>query len=267
MSLHPRFAHHRLSPLLRHALLTTALACSGALAHDHLQLSGFGSVAYSHDDGRDIGFMRDITQPVPPDRDGSWRSDSILGLQAAYRFSPTLEAVSQAVLRHRVDYKPRSIVEWAFVAWRPNEHLDLRAGRMGVDVFLLSDYRNVGYAQPWIRPPREFYGWIPLGSVDGIDAAWKFDLAGMRWTAKAQFGRSATEVPLTEDDSFRFRVDRLRDLTLLAERNAWQFKAGYAAFRMGSQPDFGPVQSGLDQIAGLKGTSNNPRFFRNSAAK
>jgi hypothetical protein len=161
------------------------------------------------------------------------------------------EVASQVVLRHRVDYKPKSVIELAYAAWYPNENLDVRVGRVGMDVFMLSDYRSVGYAQPWVRPPREFYGWIPLHAIDGADAAWKFEAGGMRWTAKAQLGRSSVRIPLDDDNDFVFRADRFRDVTLHAERGAWQFKLGHSAFRMGSEPAFGPLRSALGDVAGL----------------
>lgn len=212
-------------------------------------LSGFGSFAFSRDNVSGVAMRRDNTQPVSAGTDSSFRSDSILGLQAGYRFSPSLEVVSQVVLRDRVDTKPRSLVDWAYVAWRPVENVHLRLGRVGLDVFMLSDYRSVGYAQPWIRPPREFYGRIPTQSIDGFDAAWRFDAAGLHWTAKVQVGRSDSDLPLGADDQYTLGIRRFHDFTLHAERNDWQFKLGYAAFRIANEPDVRALRSALDGIA------------------
>lgn len=193
--------------------------------------------------------LRDSTQPATEGTDSSLRSDSIFGLQAGYRFSPELEVMSQVVLRHRVDSKPRSLIDWAYVAWRPVEHVDLRFGRLGLDAFMLSDYRSVGYAQLWVRPPREFYGRIPMHSIDGVDAAWRFDGGGMHWTAKLQLGRTDTKLPLGDDEYFRLKVRRFHDFTLHAERNDWQFKFGYASFRLDSEPPIAQLKSALGGIA------------------
>lgn len=212
-------------------------------------VSGFGSFAYSHDDAADAAMLRDSTQPVTSGTDSSLRSDSILGLQAGYRFSPALEVVSQIVWRDRVDSHGRSLIDWAYLAWRPAESVDLRLGRVGLDAFMLSDYRSVGYAQPWVRPPREFYGRIPMHSIDGFDAAWRFDAAGMRWTAKMQVGRADSELPTDDDKHFTLKVRRFHDLTLQAERNDWQFRLGYAAFRLDSEPDIGPLKAALGTVA------------------
>lgn len=230
-------------------LCLVVLFASPAMASDGFRLSGFGSIGYSHDDADGVGFMRNQTQPVPASRDASFRSDSILGVQASYRFDPTLDATAQVVLRDRADPSFDESIEWAYLAWRPRDDLDVRLGRTGVDVFLLSDYRNLGYAQPWVRPPREFYGWIPFFSIDGADIAWRFTSGDTRWQIKAQAGRSSTPFPHDEGKNFDFRVDRFRDITVLAERGAWQFKAGYAAFTVGSEPDLTPLSGPLSGLA------------------
>jgi hypothetical protein len=67
-------------------------------------------------------------------------------------------------------------LEWAYLRWRPWNDLDLRVGRLGLDVFLLSDYRNVGYAYPWMRPPQEFYAPLFPYHLDGADIAQRFHL-------------------------------------------------------------------------------------------
>ena len=69
----------------------------------------------------------------------------------------------------------------------PNQ-LDFRVGRINFDAFLMSDHRHVGYAYPWVRPPSEFYAWIPIFSMDGIDAAYNFQSKDARWRIKAQAG-------------------------------------------------------------------------------
>lgn len=237
---------------VRSVLLAMALTLPGlATAFDALRLSGFGSFAYSHESADDIAFLRNLSQPVPPGRDGSFRSDSILGLQLNYRWSPEWELAAQAVARHKADPSLGNSVEWAYLAWRPDEALDVRIGRVGVDVFLLSDYRNLSYSQTWVRPPREFYGWIPFFSLDGADVAWRFDAVGVRWQLKAQAGVGKTPFPLTEDVSFDFRVRRFGDLTLTAEQGPWLFKAGHASFRVGSDPPtIAPLATGLGAVAG-----------------
>ena len=58
--------------------------------------------------------------------------DSVLGVQASWRFSPQLEAVVQGISRYgyRGDFSPE--VAWAYVKYDPTPDLSLRAGRLTV---------------------------------------------------------------------------------------------------------------------------------------
>ncbi|HTJ97541.1 MAG TPA: hypothetical protein VL381_08735 [Rhodocyclaceae bacterium] len=213
-------------------------------------MSGFGTLGYSHDNRDRIGFMRNTTQPVDEGSNSSLLSDSTLGVQLNYKPNQQFEAVIQAVARDKKNVSVGNSFEWAFVAWHPNDAIDLRAGRMGVDMFLIADYRNVGFAQPWVRPPTEFYGWIPLFSINGVDAAYNFHVGDTRWRIKTQFGNSATDIPLDANNTFRFKANDARNISVLAEQGAWQFKAGYSVFTAGSNPDtLTPIKSGLANIA------------------
>ncbi|HWU84542.1 MAG TPA: hypothetical protein VN028_04325 [Rhodocyclaceae bacterium] len=232
-------------------LLLALFVCSGLARADDLTLSGFGTLGYSHDNRERMGFVRNTTQPASEDRNGTFLSDSVLGLQLNYTPSPQFEAVVQAVARDKQNTSLGNSLEWAFLAWHPNEAVDLRVGRMGPDIFLLSDYRNLGFAQPWVRPPTEFYGWIPLFSVNGIDAAYNFDAGDTRWRIKTQLGNSNTDIPLDASHAFNFKAKNIRNLTLQAEHGPWQFKAGYSIFTAGSNPGtLAPIANGLTSVAG-----------------
>jgi hypothetical protein len=231
-------------------LLLAFLAVSPLAQADDLRLSGFGTLGYSHDNRDRIGFMRNTSQPVSENTNSSFVSDSTLGLQLNYTVSPQFEAVVQAVARDKSHTSLGNSIEWAFLAWHPNEAIDLRVGRMGLDAFLLSEYRNLGFSQPWVRPPTEFYGWIPLFSVNGIDAAYNLRHGDTRWRVKAQFGKTATDVPLDTRNAFRFKADDIAALTVQAEHGPWQFKSSLINFTAGSQPDsLGPLSNGLAAIA------------------
>ena len=42
--------------------------------------------------------------------------------------------------------------EWAFLKWQALPSLYVRAGRMGAPFFMISDFRDVGYANTTVRP-------------------------------------------------------------------------------------------------------------------
>ncbi|MDE2401163.1 MAG: hypothetical protein KGL90_05825 [Burkholderiales bacterium] len=117
------------------------------------------------------------------------RTDTRLGLQANYEVNPQLELTSQVVLRDHVHgSKPLDSVEWAYVTYRPRDDVAVRIGRTSPDLFLLTDYRNVGFAYPWVRPNVEFYTRLPIYSINGLDAAYEWNLGEARWRIKGFAG-------------------------------------------------------------------------------
>lgn len=160
------------------------------------RFSGFATLGLVSSDNAELTFRRDITQDEGS-RDGAveWRTDSLVGLQWYGSWSPTLDATVQVVARDRFDDSPEDAVEWAFVRYRPTSTVDVRVGRLGADVFSLSDYRQVGYALPWVRPPQDFYGFLPLFHIDGIDINKQFLVGSGTVDIKAFYGISDQSFP------------------------------------------------------------------------
>jgi len=59
---------------------------------------------------------------------------------------------------------------------------------------MVSDYRQLGYSNTWIRPPIEVYGQIPLDSVDGADVLYRKTLGLVDISTQAYYGK--TDAPL-----------------------------------------------------------------------
>lgn len=157
---------------------------------DAWRFSGFGTLGLAHTRAPDgWGFRRDISQ-VGSDRDTRAVVDSRLGLQLNYAPSAKIELVGQLVARLGSGSAMNGDnVAWALAAYRPVPDLEFRVGRVNVDVYVMSDHRNVGFAYPYVRPPVEFYGSTP-GSIDGADLTKTWELEGAIWRAKGYFGRA-----------------------------------------------------------------------------
>ncbi len=59
--------------------------------------------------------------------------------------------------------------EWAYGAINLNPATTLRAGRIKLSTFIVSDFFDVGFAFPWVNPPPEIYFLSPIISLEGID--------------------------------------------------------------------------------------------------
>jgi hypothetical protein len=244
-----------LIPLLAALLLTGG---APALAGEGVRLSGFGTLGYARDDRADLTPTRDISQLPKVDYEaGSWKLDSRLGVQLEYGVSPAVDLVGQVVLRDHFKADLNSSTELAYAAIRPGGQFDLRVGRVNYDAFLMSDHRNVGYAYAWVRPPTEFYGWIPIFSVNGMDAAYHFRAADIfaddaRWRIKAQAGSSTFSIPVAagREGGYEFTTRNLASLSLTRQAAFWRVKAAHSRFTIGSEvPVFAPLHQGLDGVA------------------
>lgn len=213
-------------------------------------LSGFASLGIVSSSNPDYAFRRDISQDDGShDRKLSWRTDSILGLKWQGRWSYQLDSVVQLVAKDRFDNSLANSVEWAFVHYRPKDSWDLRLGRMGVDVFMLSEYREVGYAYPWVRPPQDTYGLLSLYHFNGADLNKRFDLASATLNLKLFYGSSRNRYPLDYHGNRSQALDfNPGGLSLNLERDNWKWRYSFVRVKVNNN-FFSELTQALDSIA------------------
>lgn len=235
------------------------LACPSAYAEGAgLRFSGFGTFGVLHESGDGgIRFRRDIGQSVV-DNDVRAEVDTRLGLQVNWQPAPQWELVSQAVLKRRAHTSHnQDALVWAFVAWRPNADWAVRVGRTSPDMFLLSDYRDVGFAYPWIRPSVEFYGWLPLWGMDGIDVARTWNSDNVQWRGKFFIGQASSTVAGTsgpQSPDLRIVGDYLVGTTWTRESDGLTLKFSLAKGKNhpgGDTSQVDMVRSGLEAVRAL----------------
>lgn len=234
-------------------LLIAALALP-ARAELPLHFNGFATLGLTVGDDELLGFRRGL-DGAKASRDGDPRLDvdSLLGLQLNVELSPRLDFTVQGVVRERAQQSLNETTEWAFLRLQADEHSDFRVGRLGLDVFMLADYRQVGYAYPWVRPAPDFYGGIPIFRFDGADYTRRFTAAGGSLQAKLFVGRSESTLPIStpSTDRFNLALDTSWGLTLLWERDSWQLRGSYVGVEFGSDPPLSDLFEAADLAADL----------------
>ncbi len=225
-------------------LFASACLAESSLAEGNgIRISGFGTLGIVHTEApAGWGFLRSIEQPAST-RTTRADVDTRLGIQLNYAANSQIELVGQLMATRRLpNAATGDAVEWAFAAYRPTADLAFRAGRLNLDQFVMSDYRNVGFAYIYARPPVEYYGAIP-SSLDGADVTRTWSLDDSRWRAKAFFGRSKTAgIPL--NNAFGFALSRETDGLLV--RAGWS-RASLAR----NNSSLTPLLDGLDQVRAL----------------
>ncbi len=182
--------------LLLVVLSLLSLPASSLAQDSALQLNGYGTLGLIHSSERRSDYIPNPLRAEGPGRSGnpSFTTDSLAALQVDYQVSPRWSATVQLVLEQdfRTDVRPR--LEWANLQYRASDRLDVRLGRIALNTFMVSDFRKVGYATPWVRPPAELYQLVGLTNSDGIDLTYSFNHEGTQYSSQLVYGRSSQTI-------------------------------------------------------------------------
>lgn len=183
----------RYASLLAISLISSAGMSYADEGYPKLRFSGFGTLGAVVTDSDDAKFSRDgqldgaTTSP-------SVKPDSNLGVQMIAQANDWLSATAQLLSMARQDDHISTELEWAFVKATPLDGLAIRAGIMAMPTFMISDFRNVGYANTWLRPPSEVYGMAMLRRLEGVDVSYSMDIQSTTLTASILAGNSEARI-------------------------------------------------------------------------
>lgn len=170
-------------------LLTPALLaslCVSPLAFANVNLNGFASVGvgFSDEDGGALGY----------DKDYSFDPDSLVAVQIGYEINDRMSATVQLLARGADDWDPE--MEWAYLSYEFDNGTLVRGGKLRMPLYMYSDYLDVRYAQPFLRPPAEVYDIVALSSYTGVDVVLPFEAGDSTITLQAFAGNTSEEADL-----------------------------------------------------------------------
>jgi hypothetical protein len=191
----------------------------------NFSLNGFGTLGVVRSDEDQADFASSFVVPdgAGYTRDWSPEVDSVLGLQLTADLTPRFTGILQVVSEQRYDETYTPVVEWANLKFDITPDLSVRAGRMVQQTFMVSEYRKVRYATPWIRPPKEVYGMIPVTNADGIDFSYRFRIDGFTNTLRALYGTKDVDIPDGSEVS-------ARDIVGLSDTLEWGAATLFASY-------------------------------------
>lgn len=183
-----------LFPQLRRLPLAVAAmtACVSAQAaytspDGDFSLSGFGTLSAVKTTTKDgkynypgQGNGVDTTPGISP--------DSKLAVQGTYKFTPTFSGTMQVMTKTRAfgDFQPD--IEWGFAKWQALPSLAVRVGVMGAPYYMISDFREVGFAYTAVRPSLDVYSQVSATQFEGFDVAHQMNLGPMTLTSSLWYG-------------------------------------------------------------------------------
>ncbi len=132
-----------------------------------IKFSGFASVvtgATTDSDDSMVVESSGLNQTIYT-QDAEFEPESTAGLQANAALENGLSVVFQFVARGVEEWGVET--EWAYIGYEISESSRINTGRLRLPLYMYSDFLEVGYAYPWIRPPTTVYNGAP-SSFDGI---------------------------------------------------------------------------------------------------
>jgi hypothetical protein len=177
------------------------LVSGGARADDpprsRFEFNGYATLGVVHSDEERADFLGSLLVESGAGATDAWSAevDSRVGAQLTATFTPALSAVVQVVSEQLADGTYTPHLEWANLKYQISPDASVRVGRIVLPSFLVSDYRKVGYANPWVRPPNEVYSLVPITTSDGIDGSFRWLTGSFTHTIQAYLGQGDLEIP------------------------------------------------------------------------
>ena len=183
-------------------LLAALIGCGvvtgvSAQSMPNLKFSGFGTIGAVHSDNEYVDFIGSRLQPngAGYTRSNSFNPETKLGVQLAATFTDKLSGVLQVVSQHHANNSYDPEIEWANLKYQFTPELSVRAGRIALPTFALSESRFVGYANPTVRPATEVYFASPVTSSDGVDSTFRSKIGSVNNSLQAYYGSTEIKLP------------------------------------------------------------------------
>ena len=208
------------------ALFPLANAYAIDLGHD-VTIKGFGTAGLVYSDNNQADFVaNNYLNPKGAGRTENISGvvDSKLGMQMDWQATSRLSFTGQAVSKQDPSNSWVPELQWAFAKFKILPNLDIRAGRIRPAIYMLSDTFDVNYANPWVRPPTEFYSQAPVSHMEGVDFLYRLQTGPVNWLLQPFYGNSL--LPLTNNREMTAR--NLAGFNLSANLNDFSFRLGYS---------------------------------------
>lgn len=199
-------------------------------ANAELKISGYGSIIA----GKTLGTVDDPLNPGQKrdeiltadfydvgqyNNDLTFKAESILAVQGTYKFNSQLSVTAQLVAKGVDDFKPE--FDWYYVTYQANEDWTFMAGRRNIPMYYFSEFAEVGYAYPWMRPPSNLYWW-QVTQFDGAHAMYNFEIGDYSNTITAFYGNE-----YSDDNVEMLYYDKLYGGTARTVNEYWTDIAGF----------------------------------------
>ena len=245
------------------ALMCGLTAPAASLAE--VELSGyltFAGTSASTDNSDDLTYYNNLA-----DTD-QWNFDTRMNHVGVQIYSALTDKVSVTMALNAEGGQSGYEVtpEWAYGTYQFNTDWGLRMGRFKGPFYMISDYRDVGYAYPWVRPPEEVYSTNPIKSINGLDLVFQKTVSNVNYLLEIYGGSGNNETLVNAnlapffcstcdpaDVAFPFETYNSVGFNASIGTDAITFRAGYYSTKVNAAvpPPFNPIDGDSGTFAGL----------------
>ncbi len=209
--------------------------------------SGFATLGYARSD-QPFSYERVINDA------GTFKLDSILGLQLETSFNPKWSATLQSRFAPSTEKNLAWDLNlaWAFVSYRPNNDWLLRAGKLRMPMYLFSENMDVSASYDVMRMPTEVYTTAPSTDYTGGSIGRMWTLANSELNLEAYFGKTKLSATASSGNGGQNATLRTRTGGLVLSLHQ-----GENVFRLGLQRAYVGFDSDAAAFANMSNLGDN----------
>jgi hypothetical protein len=225
------------------------LVSNSVLSAPDVRFSGFGTIGIVTTDSDNFGYRADFSKTGSVFKNEyDFAESTNLGIQFDIIVTDKIDVVAQAIYRDQEKLNLDTLLNLAFIRYSPNTSWSFRMGRTAFDLFLLTEYRDIGYAYPWAHVPSEIYGVIPHRYLDGVDVTYNQRLNDLTFSAKLFYGKNEFAITaFSAPDAPIFRFDNVIGLALDLQSINWDIAVNRTQLKLDSQA-IQPLVVGITQL-------------------
>ena len=182
-------------------IITGLLVLFSPLSYAEIDISGYASFkAFSNTNDAGASYYNGL---APEGEINTDSRESNLGIQFSTDISNKMDMTVVLSARGGPAQKYNFETEWAYANYKFNDDVSLRIGKVKGPFYMVSDYKDVGYAYPWASVPDEVYSTNPIRSVNGLDLVYQKTINDVSYLGEIYYGsgnNSAYILPTAVND-------------------------------------------------------------------
>ncbi|ABB44612.1 hypothetical protein Suden_1334 [Sulfurimonas denitrificans DSM 1251] len=232
------------------SIITVFFSATTLLYTSEVDIKTFGTIGTVYNSNSNYIYRKDIFQKDGSSGDLSFKTDTLLGLQASLTLNENFSLLAQGIVNNNYHDEVETSIDWGYLKYDSGENIVIKIGRIRTPYYKNSENLNVGYSNLMIRESVEVYGQVPFSSYNGIEVIYSNIIDKYFYTLQANYGEEGLNVPLHSiNQEAKVEIDNLYAINLTFGTTALQARFTYL------NADITASSASLEQLFGGLRTS------------